>query len=206
MSHPLVLQVLVAEIGITLRNARVQRGLTVDQVAQETRISPRFLEALEAEAFDELPAPVYVRGFLRSYANFLHLDATPLLDKLAANSSTPIVGPDGFVGGPSTTAGQTSRAAARRPSTDPFQRTPPQRPEAVYEPLRSRGCPSRSTSRRAAIMPTKWTTVGLQRQVCSAPRRTSGHGGTWAAWMRTTRLIHTRTSGHASVRVVSPEF
>jgi transcriptional regulator with XRE-family HTH domain len=134
MSHPLVLQVLVAEIGITLRNARVQRGLTVDQVAQETRISPRFLEALEAEAFDELPAPVYVRGFLRSYANFLHLDATPLLDKLAANSSTPIVGPDAFVGGPSTTAGQTSRAAARRPSTDPFQRTPPQRPEAVYEP------------------------------------------------------------------------
>ena len=77
----------VADIGISLRNGRVQRGLTIDQVAQETRISPRFLEALEAEAFDELPAPVYVRGFLRSYANFLHLDATPLLEQLAASGT-----------------------------------------------------------------------------------------------------------------------
>ncbi|MEO9256206.1 MAG: helix-turn-helix transcriptional regulator [Tepidiformaceae bacterium] len=122
----------MAEIGITLRNARIQRGLTIDQVAQDTRISPRFLEALEAESFDDLPAPVYVRGFLRSYANYLHLDATPLLNKLAANSSSPIVGPDGFVGGPSASVGQ----ANRRPAANPFQRTPPPRPEmpqARYE-------------------------------------------------------------------------
>lgn len=111
----------MAEIGITLRNARVQRGLTVDQVAQETRISPRFLEALEAEAFDDLPAPVYVRGFLRSYANFLQLDAQPLLEKLAANSDSPIVGPDSFVGGPP--AAQPQRPA--RQTNDPFKRTAP---------------------------------------------------------------------------------
>ncbi len=118
----------MAEIGITLRNARIQRGLTVDQVAQETRISPRFLEALEAEAFDELPAPVYVRGFLRSYANFLQLDAQPLLEKLQANSDSPVVGPDSFVGGaPSRNAG----ADPRRPRRDPFQRTPPPPPPVM---------------------------------------------------------------------------
>jgi cytoskeleton protein RodZ len=124
-------EALVAEIGITLRNGRVQRGLTIDQVAQETRISPRFLEALEAEAFDELPAPVYVRGFLRSYANFLHLDATPLLEQLTASGSAPIGGPDGFVRGPSTSA------QGRKPSSNPFRPAAPvTRPQA-----QSRGAP-----------------------------------------------------------------
>ena len=57
---------------MTLRSARIQRGLSIEQVAQDTRISARFLEALEDEAFQELPAPVYVRGFLRSYGNSGH--------------------------------------------------------------------------------------------------------------------------------------
>ena len=114
----------MADIGITLRNGRVQRGLTIEQVAQETRISPRFLEALEAEAFDELPAPVYVRGFLRSYANFLNLDATPLLERLAATSSTPITGPDSFVSGPRGGRSAPQRGGDRA-STNPFRPTRP---------------------------------------------------------------------------------
>ena len=106
-------------IGTTLRNARIQRGLSIEQVAQDTRISARFLEALEDEAFDELPAPVYARGFLRSYANYLKVDANPLLEELNNASSRPLTGPDSFVGGPG------AQQRPQRPASNPFQRTPP---------------------------------------------------------------------------------
>ena len=72
----------LGQIGSTLRSARVQRGLTIEQAAQDTRISRRFIEAIEAEDFDALPAPVYVRGFLRSYSNYLRVDPQPLLAQL----------------------------------------------------------------------------------------------------------------------------
>src|SRR6185503_1404785 len=80
-------EVAVAGIGESLRSTRERRGLSIDQVALETRISPRFLEALEAEQFAELPAPVYVRGFLRSYANYLRIEPEPLLEQLVNGDS-----------------------------------------------------------------------------------------------------------------------
>src|ERR1041385_5230140 len=101
----------VAGIGEALRSTRERKGLSIDQVAQETRISARFLEALEAETFEELPAPVYVRGFLRSYANFLHLDPTPLLEDLALRQGATAPGSNGHAG--------TKRNGAR---PDPFAR------------------------------------------------------------------------------------
>ncbi len=104
----------MAGIGETLRSTREHRGLTMEQVARDTRISLRFLEALEAENFEELPAPVYVRGFLRSYANYLKIDPQPLLDSLVGGELLPPGGPDGFVRGPEPP----------RRRTDPFQRTP----------------------------------------------------------------------------------
>lgn len=108
----------------------MQRGLTIDQVANDTRISSRFLEALEDEAFEELPAPVYVRGFLRSYANYLHIDAQPLLDQLNAGSGAPAGGPDAFVGGPvpPQPAGRRAVPPRRGPPTNPFQRSTAPRP------------------------------------------------------------------------------
>ncbi|PFG73981.1 helix-turn-helix domain-containing protein [Tepidiforma thermophila] len=108
----------MANIGHTLREARERRGLTIEQVAQETRISPRFLEALEAEEFDALPAPVYVRGFLRSYANFLRIDPQPLLDQLVGGEIGFPAGPAGYVGGPRPPG----RPTTSRERTDPFRR------------------------------------------------------------------------------------
>jgi cytoskeleton protein RodZ len=116
-------EVRLAGIGDTLRSTREHRGLSIEQVAQDTRISARFLEALEAEQFDELPAPVYVRGFLRSYANYLKIDAQPLLDSLVGGERIPAGGPDGFVRGPQ----------APRQRNDPFQRAAPP-PVPVYPP------------------------------------------------------------------------
>ncbi len=70
---------LVGELGNHLREARENRGLTLEQVEDATRIRRAFLEALEAEQFDKLPPDVCARGFLRNYARFLGLDPDPLL-------------------------------------------------------------------------------------------------------------------------------
>jgi cytoskeleton protein RodZ len=114
----------LAQIGSTLRGARVQRGLTIEQVAQDTRISARFLEALEAETFEDLPAPVYVRGFLRSYANFLHVDPAPLLESLALGQGAS----------PASASGNGSHANGRRNGArqDPFARNPSRTMAAAY--------------------------------------------------------------------------
>jgi len=61
-----------AEIGPILRAARLKRGQSLEAVAQQTRISKRFLEALEENRFEQFPAIVYLRGFLKSYCE--HLD------------------------------------------------------------------------------------------------------------------------------------
>ena len=63
-------------IGGILAAARSARGLTLEEAAATTRIRLRHLKALEGEG--DLPAPVYARGYLRTYATFLELDADTL--------------------------------------------------------------------------------------------------------------------------------
>jgi cytoskeleton protein RodZ len=75
------------ELGTILRETRQARGLTIDDVAQVTRIRPRYLEALEAERYDVLPTPVHVRGFLRNYALYLNLEPDPLIARYNASRS-----------------------------------------------------------------------------------------------------------------------
>jgi cytoskeletal protein RodZ len=62
-------------VGETLRQARLKRGLTFEQVAERCRISARFLEALEAEDWEKLPGRFFARAFLRQYASFLGVNA-----------------------------------------------------------------------------------------------------------------------------------
>jgi cytoskeleton protein RodZ len=66
-------------LGSELREARVQRGLTLEAVAYETRIRTRYLEALEDERWDDLPGEAYAKGFLRTYADFVGLDGPQML-------------------------------------------------------------------------------------------------------------------------------
>jgi cytoskeletal protein RodZ len=56
-----------ATLGLLLRGARETRGLSVDDLSSATRIKPRHLHALEEERLGDLPAPVFVRGFIRAY-------------------------------------------------------------------------------------------------------------------------------------------
>lgn len=75
------------ELGQILREARENKGLTLEEVQAETRIHARFLTALEKGDYTALPTPVHVRGFLRNYARFLGLDPQPLLDRYQGNRS-----------------------------------------------------------------------------------------------------------------------
>ena len=65
-------------IGKQLQAARKERGLRMTDVARELRISADYLRWLESGDFDQLPAPTYVSGFLRSYGKFLGLDGADL--------------------------------------------------------------------------------------------------------------------------------
>jgi transcriptional regulator with XRE-family HTH domain len=67
-------------LGSLLAEARKARGVTLEQAAAATRIRVRHLTALEADRLAELPAPVYVRGYLRTYAGYLEIDAEALVD------------------------------------------------------------------------------------------------------------------------------
>ena len=81
------------ELGHILREARETRGLTLAEVQEETRINTKFLEALESGQYELLPTAVHVRGFLRNYARFLHLDPEPLLHRYALSQkyqTTPV--------------------------------------------------------------------------------------------------------------------
>ena len=66
-------------IGEQLTRARLSRNLTIEEAEEGTRISGRFLQALEQERFEKIPAPVFAKGFLRSYAQFLGLNPQALL-------------------------------------------------------------------------------------------------------------------------------
>jgi flagellar biosynthesis protein FlhG len=70
--------------GARLRRARLQRGVEIDDVAAATKITPAYLRFLEEERFEDLPAVVYVRGFIASYARYLGLDAQGVARSYAA--------------------------------------------------------------------------------------------------------------------------
>jgi len=71
----------VFEIGNTLREARRARDLDILECEERTKIRGKYLRALEDEQFDVLPSPTYVRGFLKTYADFLGLDSQLVLDE-----------------------------------------------------------------------------------------------------------------------------
>ena len=68
------------DVGATLRRARERKRLTLEQIAQSTKISVSTLNALESNDFDRLPATVYTRGFLRSFAREVDLDPEEMVE------------------------------------------------------------------------------------------------------------------------------
>jgi Helix-turn-helix domain len=71
-------------LALWLRAGRAHRGMSLDDVAKVTKIQPRILERLEAGKLDGLPAEVFVRGFVRSFARCVGLDEEEALRRYAA--------------------------------------------------------------------------------------------------------------------------
>ncbi len=67
-------------IGATLKDARAQRSISLEDVHAKIKIHPRVLQLLEENKFDKLPSPLFVKSFLRSYAEFLELNAGELIE------------------------------------------------------------------------------------------------------------------------------
>ena len=71
-----------ASYGARLAMQRQMAGLSVTDIAAQLRLHPNQVRAIEQEDLARLPAPAYVRGFIRSYARMLKIDPAPLLTDL----------------------------------------------------------------------------------------------------------------------------
>ena len=80
----------MGKFGDKLRRERELRGVTLDEIAEATKIGTRSLRALEEERFDQLPGGIFNKGFVRSYARFLGLDEEQAVaDYMSAQSEQP---------------------------------------------------------------------------------------------------------------------
>jgi len=78
-------------VGRLFQKEREEKKVSLETVSRETRISLAFLQAIEEDAYQLIPAETYVRGFIRSYAKLLHLNVDEILDlyRLQADPSPP---------------------------------------------------------------------------------------------------------------------
>jgi cytoskeletal protein RodZ len=74
----------MATLGEEFRSAREARGLSLSDVAERLHIRSVYLAAIEEEDWKAIGAPVYVRGFMRTYARFLGLDAEAAVDRFSS--------------------------------------------------------------------------------------------------------------------------
>ncbi|MBD3182381.1 hypothetical protein GF312_08820 [Candidatus Poribacteria bacterium] len=90
----------MASIGEQLKAARMAKEKSLDEVSNDTKISKKYLEALEADDYNVFPAPIYAKGSLKAYANYVALDYEALdreykkltgLSKLASGDSNDSV-------------------------------------------------------------------------------------------------------------------
>jgi cytoskeletal protein RodZ len=79
----------MGSLGAYLKEQREARRLSVDELAQTTRIPARILRQIETDTHAELPADVFVRGFLRAYARALGLDPEHVLARYVGRSAPP---------------------------------------------------------------------------------------------------------------------
>jgi cytoskeleton protein RodZ len=77
------------EIGASLREARMRQRIDISEVEVETKIRAKYLRALENEEWDLLPGPTFVKTFLRTYADYLGLDARNLVEDYRARFERP---------------------------------------------------------------------------------------------------------------------
>ncbi len=78
-----------AALGAFLRSQREQKGFTLSEATDSTKISPRVLEAIENDDYESMPADAFCRGFYTIYANFLELDKDEILARYQQQRGLP---------------------------------------------------------------------------------------------------------------------
>ena len=73
--------------GERLANKRSEKELTINQVAREIKIEPRFIKMIENNDFESIGAPVFVKGYLRQYSELVGLDPDLIIEKYSAINS-----------------------------------------------------------------------------------------------------------------------
>ncbi len=79
-------------LGKKFQEARLARGLTLDEAARMTKIRPSRLAEIEADDFSQFPSLAYAKGFLLIYGKFLDVDVTPYLDTFETSSQLTVDG------------------------------------------------------------------------------------------------------------------
>jgi len=79
----------MSDIGETLREARMRRRIDMSEVEAATKVRAKYLRALENEEWDLLPGPTFVKTFLRTYAEYLELDARTLVQEYRQRFERP---------------------------------------------------------------------------------------------------------------------
>lgn len=84
----------MSSLGTYLRHERELRQISLEEIAQTTRIPLRMLQNIEDDHLDELPGDVFARGFLKSYASTVGLDEDDVLERFSRRSERPEEEPD----------------------------------------------------------------------------------------------------------------
>src|SRR5437763_1559346 len=79
-------------LGKKFQDARLARGLTLDEAARLTKIRPSRLAEIEADDFSQFPSLAYAKGFLQIYGRFLDVDVTPYLDVFETSRDVTVDG------------------------------------------------------------------------------------------------------------------
>src|SRR5688500_19770411 len=101
-------------LGTKLKEARLARGLTLDEAGRLTKIRPGRLEEIENEDFSEFASLAYAKGFLLIYGKFLEVDVTPYLEAFETSESITV---DGYSYLQDNPAPPPSHQAVARPSS-----------------------------------------------------------------------------------------
>lgn len=109
-------------LGKKFQEARLARGLTLDEAARMTKIRPSRLAEIEAEDFSQFPSLAYAKGFLLIYGKFLDVDVTPYLEAFEGSEHVTVDGYSYLQDNPAPKPARTP--AVRRTTSDRRSATP----------------------------------------------------------------------------------
>jgi cytoskeletal protein RodZ len=138
-------------LGKKFQEARLARGLTLDEAARMTKIRPTRLAEIEADDFSQFPSLAYAKGFLQIYGKFLEVDVTPYLEAFETSEQVTV---DGY--------SYLQEEPAPAPVRAPVVRRRPSRPVTSSR--------SSSPGARPSLMPLVKLVVNLRRLAPQTPQ------------------------------------